>query len=129
MDVDARTDDNTLPPDSYIQKWCANQEAAVQKMGLTLRINGEKLKSMMTNAGFVNVSYQDFKVPIGTWPADRKQREIGAFQLVAMLDGIQGLTIALWTRFLDWSVEEIEVFLAKIRPEFKDRKVHSYWPL
>ncbi|KAL9131007.1 MAG: hypothetical protein Q9217_000949 [Psora testacea] len=129
LDIIAYTDDDSIPSDSYIYKWCANQEEAIQKIGLTLRISGEKLRSWMQSAGFVNVTVHEFKVPIGTWPADRKLRELGAFQLVAMLDGIQGLTMALWTRFLGWTEDEIEVFLAKIRAEWRDRKIHSYWPL
>ena len=129
MDIDARTDDNSLPPDSYIAQWCANQERGISHIGLTLRMDGARLKSMMEAAGFVNVTTREFKVPIGTWPADAKMREVGAFQLVAMLDGVQGLTIALWTRFLGWGEREIEVFLAQLRGEWRSRKIHTYWPL
>ena len=127
VDVEVHTDDNSLPPESYIQKWWQNQEVAIQKMGLTLRLSGDKLKTLMQDAGFVNITIHEFKVPIGTWPADPKLRETGAFQLVAMLEGLQGLTIALYTRFLGWKVEEVEVFLAKVREEWRSKSVHSYW--
>ncbi|MCJ1260618.1 hypothetical protein MMC22_000480 [Lobaria immixta] len=129
LDVDARTDDNSFPEDCQITKWCENQEEAAKKAGLTVRISGDVLKKQMEDAGFVNVVSREFKIPIGTWPADEKLREAGAFQLVAMLEGIQGLTLAFWTRFLGWSEEAIEVTLAKVRAEFKSRKIHSYWPL
>ena len=129
LDIDARTDDDSFPPNSYIKKWCENQQEAIEKIGLTLRMSGEAFRPLMEKAGFVNITVEEFKIPIGTWPADPKLRETGAFQLVAMLEGVQGLTIALWTRFLGWSEEEVEVFLAKIRTEFRDRSVHSYWPL
>lgn len=102
---------------------------AAQKAGVTVRISGEVLKKQMEDAGFVNVVSREFKIPIGLWPADEKMRETGAFQLVAMLEGIQGLTLAFWIRFLGWTEEEIEVFLAKVRTEFKSTKIHSYWPL
>lgn len=129
MDLQILTDDDSLPKDSYVKKWCENCEEGMQKMGNTLRITGHQLAEKMRKAGFINVTVQQFKIPIGTWPADPKMRETGTFQLVAMLDGLQGLTLALWTRALGWTAEEIEVFLAKCRDEWKNRKVHSYWPL
>ena len=129
LDVDARSDDGSLAADSYIVKWARNQEEAINKVGATMRLDGPKLKKQLEDAGFVNVTIREFKIPIGTWPADPKMRETGAFQLVAMLDGIQGLTLALWTRFLGWNEQEIEVFLAKTRAEWRNRKIHSYWPL
>ena len=129
LDVNACCDDNSVPQDSYIQKWTANQEEGIAKLGLSLRISGEFLKSKMEASGFVNVTVRTFKCPVGTWPADRRLREVGAFQLVAMLDGLQGLTIALWTRFLGWGEQEIEVFLAKLRGDWRNPKIHSYWPV
>ena len=129
LDVDARTDDGSFPPDSWIRKWCENQELAAQKAGLTLRISGESLRRQMESAGFTNIIVREFKIPIGPWPEDRKMRNIGAYQLVAMLEGLESLTLRLWTKYLDWSTTEIEVALAKVRGEFKRRDVHSYWPL
>ena len=129
LDVDARTDDNSFPEDCQIKKWCENQEEAAQKAGVTVRISGDLLKKQMEDAGFVNVVSREFKIPIGVWPANQKLREAGAFQLMAMLEGIQGLTLAFWTRFLGWSAENVEIALAKVRTEFKSKKIHSYWPL
>lgn len=83
----------------------------------------------MKEAGFENIVVREYKVPIGIWPKDPKMREIGTAQLIAMLEGIHGLTIAFWTRFLNWSPEEIEVFLDKTRAEFSSRNIHSYWPV
>ena len=83
----------------------------------------------MTEAGFENIIVRKFKLPVGDWPADLGLRYIGRYQLVAMLEGIHGLTIALWTRFLGWKEEEVEVFLARVRTEFKSKHIHCYWPL
>ena len=49
----------------------------------------------MEKAGFVNITIQRFKLPIGMWPADQNLREVGGVQLVAMLEGIQGLTVSV----------------------------------
>ena len=129
LDVDARTDDNSFPEDSLIRKWCENQEEAAKKMGITLRFFGSEYKTMMEAAGFQDVEVREYKLPIGPWPADKELKEVGLFQLAAMLEGIDGLTLALWTRCLGWSEDEITVFLAKVKKEFRSSKVHSYWPL
>jgi hypothetical protein len=35
----------------------------------------------------------------------------------------------LFTRCLGWSREEVEVFLADVRKEAKDKRIHSYYHL
>lgn len=129
LDVYARTDDDSFPADSCIRKWCEHQEAAAQKAGLTLRVSGESLKRQMEEAGFTNIAVQEFKIPIGPWPEDLRMRHIGEYQLLAMLEGLEALTLRLWTKYLDWSRTEIEVFLGEVRQEFKKKDVHSYWSL
>ncbi|KAL9007910.1 MAG: hypothetical protein Q9173_006912, partial [Seirophora scorigena] len=127
--VDARADDGTLPPHSTITAWCANQEEAMRRAGgMSLLITGAELKTMMEAAGFVDVVAREFKIPIGQWPADPRMREAGTFQLVSLLEGISGLTMALWTRFLGWERDEVEDELAKVKAEFQRKDVHSYWP-
>ena len=44
-------------------------------------------------------------------------------------NGIQGLSLALFTRGLKWSVEELEVLLAEVRVNMRDRSIHSYWKM
>lgn len=66
------------------------------------------------------------QLPIGPWPKDPKQKEIGSFQLLQSLDGVESFTLAIFTRVLGWSAEETEVLMAGVRSEFKDRKNHLY---
>ncbi|KAL8698147.1 MAG: hypothetical protein Q9224_001985 [Gallowayella concinna] len=126
--VDARTDDNSLPENSALTAWCKLQGDAMRKIGMELVVTGDEIKNQMLEAGFVDVEVKEFKIPIGQWPKDPKVREIGAFQLVAMLEGIGGLTMALWTRFLGWKREDVEDELVKVRKEMQSKSVHSYWP-
>lgn len=129
ISVDAKTDDNSFPENSYIRKWCDNQEEAAQKMGISLKLSGEEIKAHMEAAGFQNVEIRGFKIPIGPWPADKKLKEVGVFQLAGMLEGMEALTLALWTRYLGWDQKEVAGFLTEVRKEFRSAKVHSYWPL
>lgn len=44
-------------------------------------------------------------------------KEIGEWNLVNMLDGLEGFTFRLWTKVLGWSVEEVEAFLIGVRKD------------
>ena len=129
MSVDIMTDDKSFPEHSYIKEWCDLLESGVLNTGYSIRLTPDELRHWIEDAGFVDVTVKSYKLPIGLWPADEKLREVGKAQLLATLEGVHGLTLALWTRALNRSVEELEVFLAKLRAEFKQRSVHSYWPL
>ncbi|KAL8920700.1 MAG: hypothetical protein Q9172_004384 [Xanthocarpia lactea] len=128
LSVNARTDDNSLPEESALTAWCNNQQEGMRKLGMELMVTGDMIKKQMHEAGFVEVEVKEFKIPIGQWPKDPKMRETGAFQLVAMLEGIGGLTMALWTRFLGWKREDVEDELVKVKLEMQSKRVHSYWP-
>jgi len=43
--------------------------------------------------------------------------------------GVSGLSMAVFTRGLGWSVEELEMFLVDVRASMKDPKVHGYYPM
>lgn len=99
------------------------------KAGFDLRLNSETIRIAMEEPGFKGITVLDLKLPIGLWPADPRLREAGKFGLGAMLQGLQGISLATFTRFLGWQVEELEVLLAQVRSEWRQRRVHSYWPI
>lgn len=129
FDLMTFTDDDTLPSDSNILKWCRLMNEGGLKGGFKLRITSDEIKAAMEETGFTDITVIDLKLPIGAWTKDSRLKEAGKFALVAMLDGLQGISLAIFTRFLEWQVEEVEVFLAQVRNEWKQRRVHSYWPI
>jgi hypothetical protein len=44
-----------------------------------------------------------------------------------LLSGLHGFTMATFTRVLGWAPDEVEVFVADVRKEMKDTKIHAYW--
>lgn len=122
------SDDNTIPPDSKLFEWVTLWNQGIGMMGMTGRIDPEKMASQMCEAGFINVQVKRYKMPIGPWPRDPRLKEAGMYGLVAVLEGMQGLSMKVFTKFLGWSVEQLEVFLAEVRKELKRGHMHSYWP-
>lgn len=46
-----------------------------------------------------------------------------------MSGGLQAFSLALFTRVLNWSAEEVEVFIANVRKDLRNRSYHAYWPM
>jgi hypothetical protein len=42
---------------------------------------------------------------------------------------VYGLTAALFTRALGWTIQEVEVFLVDVRKEMSDTKIHAWVPM
>jgi hypothetical protein len=87
------------------------------------------LKQWMENAGFVDVEEHILKLPVGPWPREPRLKQVGLFEMVNMTEGIQGLTIMLLTRCLKWTATEVELFLADVRKDVRNKKIHSYYHL
>lgn len=118
--------DNTLPKDSALQKWSdLFFEAAVQ-YGTPCTMPRIQ-KQMMEDAGFVDVQEHALKLPIGPWAKDKRLKKVGAFELVNMVDGIEALTIRLFSKALGMSIEEVQLLLVDIRKEAKNSRIHSYY--
>lgn len=74
----------------------------------------------------MDVKQLAFKSPNNPWPKSKQLKGISAFQLLAHLDGLEGISMGLMTRGFQWKPEEVKVLLAKIRPGLLDRSIHSY---
>jgi hypothetical protein len=72
-----------------------------------------------------------FKMPDGPWPSARteegkKLKEIGRWRLLEVETGMEGWSMALFTRVLGMSYEEVQLFLAEMRNSWRDNRVHGY---
>lgn len=88
-----------------------------------------KYGEFMKKAGFVDVVHRQYKWPTNAWPKDKHYKEIGAWSFENLNSGLEGLLLALFTRHLGWSVEEVTVYCAQARKQLRDPKVHAYIPI
>ena len=77
-DVDPcfESDDNTIPPDSSAAQWSDLFNEGCKKIGHALPAI-TKYKSLMEDAGFVDVHVRILKRPSNTWPKDKGMKRIG----------------------------------------------------
>lgn len=121
-------DDGTLSEDSAVQKWSRLCLEASIKIGMPMN-SSLYHKQRLIDAGFVNIVEKNFKWPMNSWPKDPKMKDLGAWGLEAIYEGLQALSLMHIVGVLGWSVEEVEVLLAQVRKDMRNTSIHAYWPL
>ncbi|KAF2804725.1 S-adenosyl-L-methionine-dependent methyltransferase [Mytilinidion resinicola] len=129
MDYMTVVQSDSQNPGEAMLLWCKQQGEAAAKAGISLRTSTSYLKSLMESVGFVDVVTREFKLPIGPWASDKTLRNAGLLQMSAMLEGIEGISLRLFTHYTNWTLDELHVLLAKCRSEIKDKRLHAYWAL
>ena len=88
---------------------------------------GPKLKGWVEGAGFVNVQQKVVTVPIGLWPKDKKYKEIGAWNLMCLQEGLEGIIMRVAVDVMGWTPEEVSILAAKVRTALKDKSIHAHY--
>ncbi|KAF1918679.1 S-adenosyl-L-methionine-dependent methyltransferase [Ampelomyces quisqualis] len=126
IDLVIRCDDGSLPTNSTLVRWHNYMHDGAQKAGFPLDAVSH-VPDMMQRSGFVDVVATPVKWPINTWPKDKKFKELGKWVSENFNWGAESMCLALFTRALGWSIEEVQVFAAAMRADLKNRKLHAYW--
>ncbi|KAL1614924.1 hypothetical protein SLS54_009373 [Diplodia seriata] len=120
------SDDGTLTPEHDMKKWldtlrqaCLDAKRACDP--------GPRLEGYVKEAGFVNVHHEVFKVPVGGWPKDKSLKQCGLMNLIQSLEGLEAFSYRIFTDMLRWEVDEVNVFLAKVRNDLKNKNIHAYY--
>ncbi|KAH7079454.1 S-adenosyl-L-methionine-dependent methyltransferase [Paraphoma chrysanthemicola] len=126
IDLVIRCDDGTMPSNSAIVRWHNYMHDGAKKAGFPLD-SISHVPKMMKEAGFVDIVATPTKWPINTWPKDKKYKELGKWVSENFNWGAESMSLALFTRILGWSIEEVQVFAAQFRADLRNRKMHAYW--
>ncbi len=126
LSIPVANDDGTMTPQHSVYKGTNLMLEASKLVGQDLS-NPDKYAEWMNAAGFVNVQHILFKWPANPWPVDQKHKTLGLWTLANTLDGIEGFTMAMFTRVLGWQPEDVQAFLANVRKDCKDRHIHNYY--
>ena len=89
----------------------------------------DKYVQWMQDAGFVDIQQRMFMWPSNAWPKDPFMKELGRWNQINILDGLEGFCLALLTRGLGWKKEEVDIFVARVSRDLRDRRIHAYFPM
>lgn len=103
---------------------------AGEKTGRTFLVTkGGRNVKWMREAGFAGELFvKNHKMPIGTWPRDGVLKEVGAFNLVACEQGLEGFAVYLGTQVMGYEIGELERTFAGMRRCLRNQAYHAYYP-
>lgn len=84
------------------------------------------LEGWVREAGFVDVVVRRYKTPWGTWPKDKKMRDIGNIVMINGETAFEAYGLALMTRYGGMSEKETRELCEAARKELFGGKVHVY---
>ncbi|EFX06413.1 methyltransferase type 11 [Grosmannia clavigera kw1407] len=120
------SDDGSMPANSANAQWGPIFFQGGDKIGRTARVIEDDIQvKAMEAAGFVDIQVTNFKCPSGIWPKDKRQREIGELIMYSVLNDVEGW-ILFMSNTLGWTLEQIMVYTAHLRREFKKGEYHCY---
>ena len=128
-DIVAKSDDSSLPEDSYIGSWDELFYPLFEEMGKPID-TVHHIRSRIEAAGFTNVHEKRYKIPLGDWVRDPVLKEAGRFQKTQVLEGMEGYSMFTLTRFgkpTPWTPDQVQVYLAKVRQEINTPGLHAYY--
>ncbi len=88
-----------------------------------------KYKEYFHQVGFVDVVEEKYEWPLGTWAKGKREKMLGRWYKEDALNGLHAATVAVLTRGLKMSVEEVELLLVDVRNDFNSNKIHVYMPV
>ncbi|CAH0024719.1 unnamed protein product [Clonostachys rhizophaga] len=128
VDAPFLSDDGTVQKAVNAQLWLKTLCEGSAKFGKLIDC-APSWKAKLAAAGFVEIHEEVRKMPLGMWPKDPKLKEIGRFQPIQEAKAIESYTPQIFSSVLEWSQEEILVFMAKVKNEIKDPSIHLYLPV
>lgn len=104
--------------------WIKHGKKCFEIMGKEIMVF-ENMKAWIEEAGFVDVVERKYKWPVGTWPKDKKLKELGAWTRAHIDAGLEGWTLRGLTMVLGWTIDEVLAYCAAMRTELRNPKIHG----
>lgn len=111
---------------SIFTRWAKVFTQVGETIGCTFDFSNGKLSTLAKDAGFVSVTPQTHKIPIGRWPKDKKKKELGTFVGLSFSQALDGFVKLPLCEILKWSPEEMQLFAAEMRKILMNPKTQAF---
>ncbi|KAI3396157.1 hypothetical protein diail_420 [Diaporthe ilicicola] len=119
-----RCDDGSMDG-TALAEWNRLMDEGMLRLGKDLRGNLE-WGAYMREAGFEAVVERHAACAFNTWPRGDRNKLLGAMSCQNLLEGVQSMSLALFTRVLGMSSDDVLAFLVDVKKDLVNRKIHSY---
>jgi len=119
-------DTSLTPETSPMLQWSSLFVEAATRLGLDVtapRYFGQ----MLHDAGFVDVRLKIYTWPVGKWAKGEKWKTLGEYAQSNLMDWLGGGSLWLFIKMLGWSRIKLELFLAEVRRELRDRTERQFY--
>jgi hypothetical protein len=106
-------------------RWNENLVHSMSLIGRNLR-DSQNWGGYMREAGFVDVVEHRIYVPVNPWARGKKNKLLGAISQQNLLEGVESMSKAAFTRILQWTPERLDRLLQGVRTNLLDKEVHAY---
>lgn len=89
----------------------------------------QNYKRWFEEVGFNDVVERHFYWPMNPWAKGKRMKTIGLLSMQNALEGTNSISMAIMTRVLGKSLDEVESELEKVKQNIRDSSIHSYWPV
>ncbi|PMD30364.1 S-adenosyl-L-methionine-dependent methyltransferase [Hyaloscypha variabilis F] len=113
---------------SDLQRWTALTLEGAKRLGMDWNKVG-MYREWVEAAGFEDVQEFHGAWPSNTWPRDKHHKLLGAWQNQNFMEGVHAISVAVLTRGLGMTPQEVEVLLIGVRRDLCDRNIHCYNPV
>lgn len=114
MSIEFRSDDGTVTDDHVLAVWSKTFIEAGERLGKTFRI-ADLAQGYIKEAGFQNVTEERFKLPVGPQSKDKRLKQLGMWNLAHCEEGIEGWSMALLTRVMGVSSQNLTLLDVVLR--------------
>lgn len=85
------SDDGSVKKGSALDQWHNIFELGAKRLGRSFTVveDGVQRKAM-EEAGFVDITVKQLKIPFGTWPEDKRMSELGLWYKMALESDLEG---------------------------------------
>jgi hypothetical protein len=121
------SDDGSLAG-TALEKWNDCVVEGARKLGRPWT-GPQHYKRWMEEIGFEDVREEIYRWPVNAWCEEQELKDLSAWVQRDFMEGLQALSLAVMTRGLGWTVEEVEKFLLEVRKDAQNVNIHCYWPM
>ncbi|KAK3338901.1 S-adenosyl-L-methionine-dependent methyltransferase [Neurospora tetraspora] len=120
-------DDGTVKEDSAMSQWSKVFNEGGRRFGRSFEVYDHDLQRKgMAAAGFVDIEYKDYIIPIGVWHPEKETAESGLWWKLAIEADLEGYLNYTFIVLLGWTPEETKSYGDQIKKEWNNPNIHGY---
>jgi hypothetical protein len=123
--MDLFSDDGTYHDQTALWRYYSLLNESSRRAGRLITMD-KHFHELLPAAGFDNIKVDPRKLPLGSWPANAKLKELGRWFGLVAESGFEAYGLALMTRAMGMKIDDVKSLIEDVKVEYRSRKVHGY---